>query len=204
MASTPLYMPPDTRIRFACHEAGHTVVAWMSGLCVPQSVSMPTKEFPAGEMDWSLKPPNPLTQFEDLIRDIQKGLGTTFGHNGWEVLGVDLAGLAGEGIGTGIVKTRGAGQDLAYARETAERIVKNNCVHNCPWGEDAEKSKVDIGGMYRTSPSYEVILVLNRAYRHARSVIKKHRSRFDAVVLGLISRNVLLHDELSRILGRRP
>lgn len=208
MASTPVCMSPETRIRFACHEAGHAVVAWMGGISALMSVSLPSKEFPAGKMDWLLRPSNnplsQLEQLEDWIRDIQKGVSTAFGHGEWEVLSAYLAGLAGEGIGTGVVKTLGAGADLAYARETAGRIVKNNCVHDCPWGEDSGKSKVDIAGMYRTSPSYEVILVLNRAYRHARSVIKTHRSRFDAVVLGLISRSELSHDELSHILGRRP
>ncbi len=204
MVSTPVYMPPETRIQFACHEAGHTVVAWMSGLRILISVSMPTEEFPVGKMDWSLRPSNAFSQIEDWIRDSQQGFGATYGRNDWEVLGVYLAGLAGEGIGTGTVKTRGAEQDLMYARQTAERIVKNSCVHNCPWGEVTERSTVNIGSVYGTSPSYEAILVLNRAYCYARSVIKAHRLRFDEVVLGLIDRNELSHEQLSRILGRRP
>lgn len=198
-----LLLPPEVAQRFACHEAGHTIIAWFRPIRQNISVRMPTFERPQGQMMPETIPTSTASRFQEWLVDREHGFGTWYGQHEWEALIVYLGGLAGEGIGLKTVKTKGAELDLKNSLDTAQRIVKNNCVHNCPWPESPEPTLGDISLLFSSRPSYEVTMVLNRGYRFARHMIRERKDKFDFVALALLDEWSLSHERLTQILGKK-
>lgn len=192
-----VYLPrgysDELRVRTAVHEAGHAVLAWHAR-CIAHvssaAIVADGDDESAGRVAFMI--PLQLTQ-----------------KDRWELVAVNLAGLAAEATVYDSIVCYGAEGDLQKARDLVEEIYQyerdKDGASTCPWG-DADTSRVGsiASRVYeeRQAPSRKEEIV-DTCYRHALGKIREHRPRFDAIASELEKKDRLNVDELEAILGER-
>lgn len=177
----------------ARHEAGHTILYWLSGW-IPSEVSIVARAAHGGGMRRSEEE----MKRESLSRaDLLAQIRTC------------LAGRAAEQLynGTEAGLTTGALGDLAHATRIARDII-------CRYGMDAEFGLLATPEVLQHasaigSPLYEKIntfagKILDREFHTTVELLESHRKKLDDVIAALLERNRLLRDELVEILGPSP
>jgi hypothetical protein len=172
----------DPRERAAAHEAGHALAAW-SSIHVSCVTGARLRGIGSGSVNFD-------------IRDA-----ATLHSAAWDATMISLAGLAGEIIAFGNVRSGDAEDDLITAREAAERIIAGRWAR--PW-QDIDGKGLDIGAMFIEPPSPAVSETLRQCYLRARSVVTQRPDLFSALRDELLLRGEIDADGIKRLLGERP
>ena len=174
---------PDSLIRTARHEAGHTLVCWLSGEH-PSYVTVVARGNHGGYMQHGDGEDKPLYTKRDLLAKIR----------------TSLAGRAAEVVyyGEDDGVSTGPSSDLASATAMAERMV-------CSVGMDDEFglaviSRENMSGYY-SEVRERVNCILKREYEEAKRIIAENKKAIDALCDALMAKNHLRTSEIDTILG---
>lgn len=173
----------------ACHESGHAVVAWVS-------------------------PDVSCVKFATIVQDPNCGMvgGAVYclfgmppadvGRRYWEMLVVDMGGIAAEMMVNRKIKPFGAIFDLAKGSVRAEILIKDHSdlvlppsPKGCP--------RIDFHNLWPDLGD-GVDDVLNRAFAEATARITARRQDFDRLREDLYLRQFLSEDDMRVYLGPRP
>jgi len=172
----------DSLIRTARHEAGHTLICWLSGE-KPSYVTIVARGNHGGYMQHGDEEDKPLYTKRDLLSKIR----------------TSLAGRAAEvvyyGEEDGI--STGPSSDLASATAMAERMV-------CAVGMDDEFglaviNRDNMPGYY-SEVHKRVNHILSREYEEAKRIVSENRKAIDALCDALMAKNHLRAQEIDAIL----
>lgn len=172
----------QSRVRAAAHESGHALAAW-SSIHVVRVTGARLQG-----------PGNGMVRF-DMVDAKSRG------GAAWDRVMIGLAGLAGEILTFGSVRSADAEYDLTAARDDAARIVAGGWQR--PWSPTDGRG-LDIGAMFAEPPTPAVRETLGECYRRARVVILHRPDLF-----GMLQRELLRHGEIDadgivKLLGDRP
>lgn len=172
----------DPRARAAAHEAGHALVAW-SSMHVSRVKGARLRGLGDGTVNFDIR------DYEHL-------------HSAaWDAAVISLAGLAGEIVAFGSVRSGDSEDDLLKARETAGRIASGEWRR--PWTAVPGEG-LDIAAMFESPPSADVASVLRQCYLRARHLIVQRSDLFERLRRELLSRGEIDEDGIARLLGPRP
>lgn len=171
----------------ATHEAGHVILAWASPF-VTEVTRVTLND--GGE-----------SGVTSMVRGAVRGQTRL-----WDAIAISLAGIAAEGYAFGRFSTSGSHGDLKKARDWAEELVTgaSGQLPEIPWRAPTSRSTIDIGLMFDDRPSEAACVVLNTAYRHAKSVLAMRPDAFQTLARAIRTRGTLSEDDLTKMLGTRP
>ena len=182
---------PETVRRVAYHEAGHTVMYWLSGWW-PSYVTIVARGQHGGYMAHSPeeKEGSTLQTRDSMLAEIRTGLG----GRGAEIV------RYGPNAGLSI----GIGTDLEMASKTARRMV-------CLYGMDEEFGLLSVTDVYeyaeaKTGQTYDRIneaarRILMKEMDNTVRLLEEHRTHLDALVEELIAKERLVAEEVQTILS---
>ena len=181
------FLPADTSemTGTAYHEAGHALLVWHSPyVYVITNAQIDTM---GGVVNYRMVKPATETAL-------------------WTELTVKLAGLAGEVIASGRLKSMGAEGDLGRARELATEIFEEYGDREVRrrLAKLTVESSIDIGALFRNPLRPEVRMILNAAFLAAKEHLIEFEAPFRRIAVALLERRRLSHDDLRKILGPRP
>lgn len=171
----------------AAHEAGHVILAWASPFVTEVTKVVLNDDGVSG--------------VTTIVRGAVHGQTRL-----WDAVAISLAGIAAEGYAFGRFSTNGSHGDLKKARDWADELVAHATNHQpeIPWRVPTSRSTIDIGLMFEERPSDATCVVLNTAYRHAKSVLAMRPDAFQTLTLAIRTRGTLSEDDLTEVLGARP
>lgn len=170
----------------AHHEAGHTLVAWYSPFVVKvESATIVAAGTVSGHVQCG---------FVDRDAAAVK----------YDTLTVTLAGLAGSLHLNKTVRGRHFTTDLMEARIHADTLAERFSEFRLKHLGRGVRPRFDVAPMYRVQPSLRTRAFLNDALEEGRTRLLQHQDQFARLVLELLRRKTLLHEDLQRILGPRP
>lgn len=173
--------------RAAVHEAGHAVCAWSN----PYTSSIDRVTIDAGALGEGFVLYSSAVSTPASI---------------WYRLVVHLGGLAGESVEfDGRMRSGTARSDLLKAKEDALELVQLESL-DPPWPEPAglEEGDFDMAQMFRSvEAGSPVAVVLSVAFKRAKHVVERDRSRAQAVAAKLAADGVLERADIRAIFGRR-
>ena len=171
----------ESLVRTARHEAGHTLICWLSGES-PSYVTIVARGNHGGYMQHGNEEDKGLYTRKELLAKVR----------------TSLAGRAAEVVyyGEDDGVSTGAGSDLVSATRLAERMV-------CSDGMDTSFGLAVISR--EAMPNYysvvreRVNLLLSREYELAKELIEKNKKAIDALVGELLAKNHLRGPEIDEI-----
>ena len=172
------------RHRAVAHECGHVTAAWLS----PIVVEIECVRFEG-------------TGGETKLIYLNKDTSDVFA----ERVVIALAGMAGEGLVWGRIRSGGCDNDLSEAYEFAEKLTRLTTIESLrrQW-RDSGHSKVNVASMFAQPPPPPVSETLNLGYRRARSRIINYRAGFDRMCVLAAGKDIVTREEIQSQFGPRP
>lgn len=170
----------QSRVRAAAHESGHALVAW-SSMHVSRVTGARLKGIGGGMVNYDIRA---------FLRSAA-----------WDATAIGLAGLAGEIVAFGTVRSGDSENDLVKARTNAQRIVDGGWAR--PWVA-VPGAGLDIGAMFESPPSTAVAETLRACYLRARGTILQRPDLFKRLQQELLARGEIDAAGIERLLGPRP
>jgi ATP-dependent Zn protease len=174
--------------RAVIHECGHAVMAWYAWSCHGVSRVVAFEDDGTGVTTASWDPAD---------RSVRQS---------WDYCAMTMAGIAAELAYFRKLRTGGAGPDLLNAREAAQQIVARHprpADRGCPWADRLKASNFTVQPYFETTPSPEVVRIMDASFQHALHVLEEHRQQFQGLAKDLIRHRILYATELEQRLGNR-
>lgn len=171
--------------RAAVHEAGHAVVAWRSPYVVSiQMITIDNAGVGCGQVQYTLS---------------HAGGGSPQGN--WDRVAISLAGMAGELVEFGKLKSGGSKQDLLNARAAAYALINN---YKDPiWKKEVADTDIDMGRSFRRVDP-RVRKILNLGFARAKYICEQEKVRIAHIVTLASQNGPLGAKDIREVFGKRP